>query len=141
VYHPCKEEISDDIPIPKGKSIQKTTFYDANLIFDYTTGKSATGIIHLCNKTPVDWYSSKNNPVECATIIANRIELYYLGCHIDGPTHLFGDNKSVVDTSMYPSYRLKKRCFYWLSIESVKPLLVILFVHTIWMERRILQIS
>ena len=123
VYHPCKEEIPDDIPTPKGKSIQMTTFYDANLLFDYTTGKSATGIIHLYNKTPVDWYSSKNNPVECATysteytsmkiaveqIIANRIELRYLGCHIDGPTHLFGDNKSVIDTSMYPSYRLKKR--------------------------------
>ena len=100
-----------------------TTFFDANLLFDYTTGKSATGIIHLYNKTPIDWYSSKNNPVECATysteftsmkiaveqIIANRIELRYFGCHIDGPAHLFGDKKSVIDTSMYPSYRLKKR--------------------------------
>jgi hypothetical protein len=42
-------------------------------------------------------------------IIANCIELRYLGCHIDSPTHLFRDNKSVIDTSMYPSYRLKKR--------------------------------
>jgi hypothetical protein len=41
-------------------------------------------------------------------IISNRIELYYLCCHIDGPTHLFGDTKSVIDTSMYPSYCLKK---------------------------------
>jgi hypothetical protein len=43
-------------------------------------------------------------------IIANQIELSYLSCHIDGPTHLFGDNKSVIDNSMHPSYRLKKHC-------------------------------
>ena len=99
-----------------------TTFFDANIFdptsFYYTTRKSATGIIHLYNKTPIDWYSSKN-PVECAAysteftsmkiavehIIANRIELRYFGWHIDGSAHLFVDNKSVIDTSMYPSYR------------------------------------
>jgi hypothetical protein len=42
-------------------------------------------------------------------IIADQIELRYVGCHIDGPTHLLGDNKSVIDTSTYPSYCLKKR--------------------------------
>ncbi len=42
-------------------------------------------------------------------ITANWIELYYLGCHIDGPNHLFGDTKSVIDTFICPSYLLKKR--------------------------------
>jgi hypothetical protein len=51
-------------------------------------------------------------------IIANQIEPHYLGCHIYGPTHLFGDNKSVIDTSVYPSYCLKKRSCI---LESVKP--------------------
>jgi hypothetical protein len=92
--------------------------YDANLLFGYTTGKSANGIIHLYNKTPTDWYSSKIILLECATysieytsmkiaveqIIANCNKSLYLGCHKDGPTHLFGDNKCVIDTSMYPSY-------------------------------------
>jgi hypothetical protein len=41
-------------------------------------------------------------------IISNCIELCYLGCYI-GPTRLFGDDKSVIDTSMHPSSRLKKR--------------------------------
>jgi hypothetical protein len=113
IYHPCKEDIPVDAPTPKGKSIQMTTFFDANLLFEYTTGKSATGILHLYNKTPIDWYSSNNSPVECATysieftsmkialeqIIVNQIELRYLGCHIDSPIHLFGDIKSVIDTS------------------------------------------
>jgi hypothetical protein len=35
VYHPCNEEIPDDVPTPKGKSIQLTTVYVANLLFEY----------------------------------------------------------------------------------------------------------
>jgi hypothetical protein len=52
---------------PKGKSIQMIKFFDDNLLFYHATEKSATGIIHLYNKTPIDLYSSKNNAFECAT--------------------------------------------------------------------------
>jgi hypothetical protein len=86
-------------------------------IFYLTTLKeSLLLVLHLCNKIPIDWYSSKSSPVGCATnsteftsmkisveqIIANQIELHYLESHIDGPTHLFGDNKSVIDTFALP---------------------------------------
>jgi hypothetical protein len=41
-------------------------------------------------------------------IIANRIQFRCFGCHIDGPTHLFRENKSVTPTSILTSYCLKK---------------------------------
>jgi hypothetical protein len=31
----------------------------ANLMHDIMTRKSVTGILHLINKTPLDWYSKK----------------------------------------------------------------------------------
>jgi hypothetical protein len=34
---------------------------------DVTTGKSVTGILHLINKTPLDWYSKMEATVETAT--------------------------------------------------------------------------
>ena len=38
-----------------------------------------------------------------------RYALRMLGVTISGPSVVFGDNKSVIDSSMTPSYRLKKR--------------------------------
>ena len=67
VYHPCKEDIPTDMPTPRGKLVRTTTFIDANLMHDLVTGRSATGIIHLLNKTPIDWYSRGQNTVETAT--------------------------------------------------------------------------
>jgi hypothetical protein len=40
---------------------------DANLITDVETGASVTVILHLANKTPIDWYSKKKATVETAT--------------------------------------------------------------------------
>jgi len=54
MYEPCNEKIADDIPVPLGNPVLMTTFVDANLLFDMVTGRPATGIIHLLNKTPVD---------------------------------------------------------------------------------------
>ena len=34
---------------------------------DIATGKSVTGILHVINKTPFDWYSKKQATVETAT--------------------------------------------------------------------------
>jgi hypothetical protein len=38
-----------------------------NLFHDIITGRSVTGILHLVNKTPIDWYSKKQATVETAT--------------------------------------------------------------------------
>ena len=87
------------------------------------TGRSVTGILHFFNKTPIDWFSKKQATVETATfgsefvagrtaveqIIDLRLTLRYLGVRVDGPTYVFGDNKTTVDSSALPHACLHKR--------------------------------
>lgn len=123
IYYPCKEDIPTDMPMPRGKDVVVTTFKDANLLLDYVTGRSVTGIIHMLNKTPIDWFCKKQSTVETSTygsefasarlaieqIIDIRYSLRMLGIPLRGPSILFGDNKSVIDSGMNPTYKLKKR--------------------------------
>ncbi|MGL5917965.1 MAG: reverse transcriptase domain-containing protein, partial [Cetobacterium sp.] len=108
VYRGATELMPLDAPVPLGLPVVMTTYVDANLYHDLINGRSVTGIIHLFNKTPVDWYSKKQATVETATygaefvaartameqIIDLRIELRYLGVHIKNSTMMFGDNES-----------------------------------------------
>eukprot|EP00957_Ditylum_brightwellii_P115454 8806025-Ditylum_brightwellii.AAC.1 len=66
IYHPCQEEIPEDIPEPYGKPVMTTTFVDANLLHDVITERSCTGLIHLLNKIPIDWFSKRQNTVDTA---------------------------------------------------------------------------
>jgi hypothetical protein len=88
---------------------------DANLMHDIATGRSVTGILHLVNKTTIEWYSKKQANVETATygsefvaatiwtdqIIDLRNTLRFLGVPVSDRSYMFGDNKSVVDSSMH----------------------------------------
>ena len=123
VYDSPSEDIPANAPTPKGKPVRISTFVDANLMHDLVTGRSCTGILHFLNQTPADWFSKRQNQVETATygsefmaarqaveqIIDLRYTLRMLGVPIDGPTWLFGDNKSVVTSSTMPYSRLSKR--------------------------------
>ena len=100
-----------------------TSFIDANLQHCMVTGRAATGTLHLLNKTPEDWFSKRQSQVETATygsefmalrirteqIIELRYMLRMLGAPVEGPSWVFGDNKSVVTSSTIPSSTLKKR--------------------------------
>ena len=57
VYRKVREEIPHDVPIPLGTEIVTVTFIDANLYHDLITGRAVTGVLHLINGTPIDWYS------------------------------------------------------------------------------------
>ncbi len=48
-----------DAPEAPGKHMTLTHYVDANLFHDIITGRSFTGILHLVNKTPIDWYFKK----------------------------------------------------------------------------------
>ena len=118
-----KELIPEDAPEPLGKFVTLTHYVDANLMHDIMSGKSVTGILHLLNKTPIDWYSKKQATVETATygsefvaartcveqIIDLRLTLRYLGVKIRSKSYMFGDNQSVVNSSMQVQSRLHKR--------------------------------
>ena len=123
VYGNVKEDIADEVPIPRGKPVQTTTYQDANLMHDLVTGRSMSGILHMINQTPIQWFSKKQNLVETATygsefmvarqateqIIDLRYTLRMLGVPLLGPSWMFGDNKSVVTSSTIPHSTLDKR--------------------------------
>ena len=67
VYGELTEVLPTDTPPPLGKYVTMTHYVDANLMHDVVTGRSVTGILHLANKTPIDWYSKKQSTVETAT--------------------------------------------------------------------------
>ena len=109
------------MPDPLGKAVTITTM-DANLNHCLATGKSLTGCLHFVNKTPVDWYSKRQATVETATYGSEfvaaktateqnmdiRQTLRYLGAPIGVKSFLFGDNRSVVSSSL-PHSILTKR--------------------------------
>ena len=123
VYGNISEEIPPDMPIPRGKPVRTTTYEDANLMHDLATGRSMTGILHVLNQTPIQWFSKKQNIVETATygsefmaarqateqIIDLRYTLRMMGIPIDGPAWMFGDNQSVITSSTIPHSKLNKR--------------------------------
>jgi hypothetical protein len=123
VYGKIKELLPKDAPEPLGKYVTLSHYVDANLMHDITSGKSVTGILHLVNKTPIDWYSKKQATVETTTygsefvaarvcveqIIDLRTTLRYLGIPVQDKSYMFGDNKSMVDSSMQLHVKLHKR--------------------------------
>lgn len=90
---------------------------------DFTTGRSATGVLHMLNQTPIGWFSKRQGQVETATygsefvaariateqIIDLRFTLRSLGVPLDGPSWMFGDNQSVITSSTIPHSQLTKR--------------------------------
>jgi len=123
VYGDVKEIIPTDIPETKGKYVTLSHYFDANLYHDMITGRSVTAILHFLNQTPIDWYSKKQATVETATfgsefiaarttidqIVDLRTTLRYLGVPIREKSYVFGDNKTVIDSSSTPHAKLHKR--------------------------------
>ena len=123
VYGDVEELLPTDAPEPLGKPVDTTTYVDANLYHDFITGRAVTGVLHMVNKTPIDWYTKRQATVETATyssefvaartatdqIIDLRYTLRYLGVPLAGPSYMFGDNKSVVTSSTIPHSPLSKR--------------------------------
>jgi hypothetical protein len=132
VYGDASEQVPHKFPVPLGKPVVLTHFVDANLYHDWITGRSVTGILSLMNQTPIDWYSKKQSTVKTATygseFIASRICVdravdlrntlrYIVGVPIRHRDVMFGDNESVVNSSMRLDAKLHKRhnalSFHW----------------------------
>jgi len=117
------EDIPDDMPKPVTKPVSITVYVDASHGSDLVTRRSVTGILLCVNKTPVKWYSKRQNTVESSTygseLVASRIaiemilefcyKLRMMGIVINGPAVMFVDNKAVVKNTTLPSSTLKKK--------------------------------
>ncbi len=93
VYGHMEKVVPHDMPTTLGKFVTLMHYVDANLYHDLITGRSVTGILHLANKTPINWYSKKQVTMETATYgsefiaahmcvdqsIGLKNTLYYLG--------------------------------------------------------------
>ena len=123
VYDGCKEDIPNTVPPALGLPVRMTTFVDANLMHCKVTGKSATGILHFVNQTPIEWFSKRQNTVETATygsefvaarqaveqVIDLRLTLRYMGVPIEDCSYILGDNQSVITTAESPVTGFNKR--------------------------------
>jgi hypothetical protein len=123
VYGDVEEELPYKAPLPLGRQVILTHYVDANLYHNVLTGRSVTGILHLINGTPIDWYSKKQAAVETATyglefvaartcvelIIDLRHTLQYLGVPVIQMSQMFGDNKTVFDSATKIHAKLNKR--------------------------------
>jgi len=113
VYGDVSEILPKDAPIPLGRYVTLSHYVDANLYHDMLTGM---------NKAPINWYSKKQATIETATygselvsahlavdqIVGLHQILRYLGVSICEKSYLFGDNKSVIDSSSRPHSKLHK---------------------------------
>jgi hypothetical protein len=98
-------------------------YIDVNLMHGRAMGRLVTGILHLVNKLPIEWYFKKQATVETATygsefvaarvcveqIVGLRNALRFFGLPVREKSYMFGDNKSVVDSSMQLDAKLHKR--------------------------------
>ena len=123
VYGKVEELLPTDAPKPLGKAVTTVHYTDANLQHDLLTGRAVTGILHLLNQTPGEWYSKRQATVETATfgseftaariavdqILDLRTTLRYLGVPVNTKSYMFGDNQAVVTNSTIPHSSLNKR--------------------------------
>ena len=99
------------------------SYHDANLNHNIMTGRSATAVLHMLNKTPIDWHSKKQDAVETATCGSEfssaqtcveqtldlRIALRHAGVPLQKLSCMLGCNDSVVNSSMTPFWKIHKR--------------------------------
>ena len=67
IYGEVTELLPNDAPKPLGNPVTLTHYVDANLFHNALTGRSVTGILHMMNATPIEWYTKKQATVETAT--------------------------------------------------------------------------
>ena len=122
-YHDAKEQLPPDMPEPRGREVQITTFCDSDHAGDTTTRRSRTGVLIFVNMAPVIWYSKKQTSVETSSFGSEfaalktavelteglRYKLRMMGVPLDGPAHIMADNQSVIKNSSTPESMLKKK--------------------------------
>ena len=122
-FYNAKELIPDDLPEPRGKSVQTTCFVDSDHAGDEVSRRSRTGVLVFCNRAPIIFYSKKQSSIEGSSFGSEfsamktavelveglRYKLRMMGVPLDGPTHVKADNMSVIHNCSNPASTLKKK--------------------------------
>ena len=103
--------------------IESTIFVDSDYGHNRRTGRSITGFVGLFGSTPGSWGAKQQLVVQNSTFGAEFMALkrafeeavtyrYYLpsfGCLVDGPTKIYGDNRSNFVRAIEPGTALDKK--------------------------------
>ena len=74
-YSDFREEIDDQLPIPKMKELAITIFVDSNHAHDLVTGRSITGMICFVGRKPISYISKRQSAVQTPTFGAEFVAL------------------------------------------------------------------
>ena len=124
-YGDTHEDIPTNALPPKGVGFTMRALVDSDYAGELVTGRSRTRFIIYLNGAPIYWFSKKQTIVEtssfgskfiamkqcCEYVRGLRDKLRMMGIPVEGPTYVFGDNKSVlVNSSKHHSQLKKKSC-------------------------------
>ena len=123
LYRDAEEQIPSDKPESRGRRVVTTAYVDASHGANKMTRRSHTGFVLFVNKAPIHWFSKRQPTVESSAFSAEfiamrscieevralRYKLRMFGVPIDGPTHIFCDNKSVVNNCSKVESLLNKK--------------------------------
>ena len=111
------------MPEARGFGFTMIAFVDSDHAGDHVTRRSRTGYLIKLNNSPIYWSSKKQSGVEtssfgsefmalkqcCEYVCGLRNKLRMMGIRLNGPTYVYGDNKSVLTNSSIPDSVLKKK--------------------------------
>ena len=118
-----KEELPGNMPEPRGLGFQILAKVDADHASDTVTRWSRTGFLVFLNSALTHWWSKKQTGVEsssfssefiamkqcCEYLRGLRYKLRMMGIPCEGPSHIYGDNQSVLANTTVPESTLKKK--------------------------------
>ena len=115
-----RKELPPKMPQPREAGFITTTKVDAA---DVIARRSSTGFIVCTNCAPMIWHSKKQNSLEsssfgsefvtmkacCEHLVVHRHRLKIMGTPCEGPSHVYGDDLSVLYNTTMPDSTLKKK--------------------------------
>ena len=122
-YGEVTEPIPPNAPKPLGKPVDVRMFVDSDHAGDKQTRRSRSGFLIYVNTALVDWHSKRQATIETGvfgaefvamktgvdTLRGLRYKLRMMGVAIDGATHVYGDNMSVIKNTSLPESTLNKK--------------------------------
>ena len=122
-YADFKEQPPHDMRKQLGFGFKISAYVDSDHAGDSITRRSRTGFIVFLNSAPIYWLSRKQPGLEtssfgsefmamkhcCEYLRGLRYKLREMGIPVEGPSYIFGDNKSVLVNSSVPDSVLQKK--------------------------------
>ena len=118
-----REDLPPNMLEPSGLGFTIVAKVDADHASDTVTRRSRTGILVYLNCSLIHWWSKKQASIEsssfgaefiamkqcCEYLCGLRYKLRMMGMPCDGPSHIYGDNQSVLANTTMPDSMLKKK--------------------------------